>query len=259
MKTIILCGGRGWRLDGQTEFKPKPLVEIGGIPILWHIMKHYSHQGHREFILPLGYRGEAIKEYFLRLNENSLDFVLDLEDNSRKFLSEENSLDGKIYFIDTKLESSTGSRISQVRKYVEGEEDFFLTYGDAVSDMDLNSLYEQHKKSGVVLTITGVVPSYQFGVIKSNGGMATTYEEKPSIGNQGYINGGYMVCNQRIFDYLSDEESCVLERGPMERLVDEKMLGVYSHKGFWHCMDTQKDVDKLNKIWSNSAPWKIWD
>ena len=158
MKTIILCGGRGIRLNEETEFKPKPLVEIGEKPILWHIMKHYSHYGHNEFILPLGYKGEEIKEYFLKLKENSQNFILTLANNEKKFLNENNSLEGKIYFINTGLNSLKGSRISQTKKYVEGEEDFFLTYGDGVSNVNLNNLYEHHKKSNAILTLSGVVP-----------------------------------------------------------------------------------------------------
>ena len=257
MKTVILCGGRGIRLNEETEFKPKPLVEIGGMPILWHIMKHYSHYGHNEFILPLGYKGEAIKEYFLKLKENSQDFVLNLANNEKEFLDEQKSLEGKIYFINTGLNSMTGSRVSQIKKYIE-EEDFFLTYGDGVSDVNINNLYEHYKKSKAILTLTGSVPSSQFGIIESDNGIVTTFKEKPIVDCDN-INGGFMVCNKKIFDYLSNNENCILEKEPMARLVNDKKLGVYSHKGFWHCMDTQRDVNELNKLWHEGAPWKIWD
>jgi len=259
MKTVILCGGKGRRLERETEFKPKPLVEIGGKPILWHIMKIYCHQGFTDFILCLGYKGNIIKEYFLNLEEMSNDFVLDLRKKDKLTLSNNNDnsrLEAKIYFIDTGLESMTGARIARIKKYIGEDEDFFLTYGDAVADIDLKELYRYHKKMGKIGTITSVNPVYWFGLVESENGMVKKFDEKPHM--KDLINGGFMVFNKRIFDYLSEEENCTLEQQPLRKLTQEGQLTSYRHDGFWKCMDNQKDVDELNKIYNQSAPWEIW-
>lgn len=257
MKTVILCGGRGMRLNGETEFKPKPLVEIGGMPILWHIMKHYSHYGHKKFILPLGYKGGMIKEYFLKLKEESQDFILNLENNEKEFLNKQGSLEGKICFADTGQETMTGGRLARVQKYLENEGDFFLTYGDGVSDVDLSKLYEFHKKMGKIATISAVKPVYRFGLIETNDGLVTKFDEKPDM--KDLINGGFMVFNKKIFDYISTNESYALEKEPLKKLTRKGELAAYIHNGFWKCMDNQKEVDELNEIWQTAAPWKIWE
>lgn len=256
MKTVILCGGKGRRLDQETEFKPKPLVEVGRRPILWHIMKIYSHQGFTDFILCLGYKGSMIKEYLLNLEEMSNDFLLDLRNKQRISLSNKDCLDGKVYFIDTGLEAMTGARIARIRKYIGEDEDFFLTYGDGLADIDLKKLYEYHKKMGKVATLTSVNPVYWFGLVELEDGIVSKFDEKPDM--KDLINAGFMVFNRKIFDYLSEEENCVLEQEPLRRLAQERQLAAYQHKGFWKSMDNQKDLDELNRIYKQGAPWEIW-
>lgn len=256
MKTVILCGGKGRRLDRETEYRPKPLVEVGGRPILWHIMKIYSHQGFKDFILCLGYKGNMIKKYFLSLEEMSNDFLLDLRNKQKMSLSSNDALDGKVYFIDTSYDAMTGARIAKIKKYIGEDEDFFVTYGDGVADIDLHKLYQCHKKMNKIATITSVNPVYWFGLVESEDGLVTKFDEKPNM--KDLINGGFMVFNRRIFDYLSEEEGCILEQQPLRELAMEGQLAAYHHKGFWKCMDNQKDVDELNKIYKQGAPWEIW-
>ena len=255
MKTVILCGGRGTRLAEETEFKPKPLIEIGGKPIIWHIMKTYNKQGFKNFILCLGYKGNMLKEYFLNLEEMSNDFLLDIGNKQKMSLTENEKLNGKIYFVDTGLNSMTGARISRIKKYINNDEDFFLTYGDGVANIDLNKLYEYHKKSNAIVTVTGVKPFHSFGVLKVESGFVKEFDEKPFMND--VINGGYMVCNKKIFDYLSDDENCVLEKEPLKRIAEEGKMAVYNHNGFWSCMDTQKHVNELNKLCEKGTP--PWD
>ena len=257
MKTVILCGGKGTRLKEETEYKPKPLVEIGGKPILWHIMKIYSHQEFKEFILCLGYKGNMIKEYFLNLEEMSNDFVLNLRNKQKMVLSDSDSLDGKVWFVDTGQESMTGARVARIKKYVGEDEDFFLTYGDGIANIDLHKLYDYHKRMGKIVTLTSVRPAHPFGLIEVEQGIVKKFDEKPEM--KDVISGGYMVCNKKIFDYLSEDENCTLEQEPLKKLTEESQLACYHHDGFWSCMDTQKHVDELNKIYKQGAPWKIWE
>jgi glucose-1-phosphate cytidylyltransferase len=256
MKTVILCGGKGRRLDRETEYKPKPLVEIGGRPILWHIMKIYSHQGFQDFILCLGYKGNMIKEYFLNLEEMSNDFVLDLRNKDKFTLSNNNRLEARVYFIDTGLDSMTGARIARIKKHIGEDEDFFLTYGDAVANIDLKELYQYHKKMGRIATITSVNPVYWFGLVELNDGIVTRFDEKPNM--KDLINGGFMVLNRKVFEYLSEDEDCILEQEPFRRLTKDGQLASYRHIGFWKSMDNQKDVDELNYIYKQGPPWRIW-
>jgi len=256
MKTVILCGGKGRRLDQETEFKPKPPVHIGEKPILWHIMKIYSHQGFTDFILCLGYKGHMIKQYFLNLEEMSSDFILDLKNGRKSILTSNGRLCARIYFVDTGLESMTGARVARIERYIGEDEDFFLTYGDGVADIDLHKLYEYHKKMGKIATITSVRPAYWFGLVELQNGIVTKFDEKPDM--KDLINGGFMVLNRKIFDYLSEEATCALEQEPLRKLTEEGQLAAYQHNGFWKNMDTQKDVDELNKIYEQGAPWEIW-
>jgi glucose-1-phosphate cytidylyltransferase len=256
MKTVILCGGKGRRLDRETEFKPKPLVNVGNKPILWHIMKIYSHQGFKDFILCLGYKGELIKEFFLNLDEMSNDFLLDLSSGKKMVFNRNGFLDARIYFIDTGLESMTGARIARIKKYIGEDEDFFLTYGDGVADIDLKKLYDYHKKMGKIATITSVNPVYWFGLVEIEDGIVSRFDEKPDM--KDLINGGFMVFNRKVFDYLSEKENCVLEQEPLRRLTQDNQLAAYQHKGFWKSMDNQKDVDELNRIYKQGAPWETW-
>jgi glucose-1-phosphate cytidylyltransferase len=258
LKVVILCGGRGERLREETEFKPKPLIEIGDMPILWHIMKTYSCYGHRDFVLLLGYKGFMIKQFFLNYETMANDFTLNLRDRGERvvFQRKEDLEDWSITFLDTGHNTNTGGRVSRA-KHLLGDGDFFLTYGDGLADIDINSLYEYHKKAGKVLTLTGVSPASQFGIIEVENGIAKSFKEKPKL--DGIINGGFFVCSSRIFDYLSDDVSCVFEEEPMRKLAGEKQLAVYDHKGFWAAMDTYKQVQVLNKVWdSGKAPWKVW-
>ncbi len=259
MKTVILCGGKGTRLKEETEYRPKPLVEIGGKPMLWHIMKIYSHQGFNDFILCLGYKGNMIKEYFLNLSEMSNDFTLDLSNKEKRYLNDNGGLKGHVSFVNTGLNSMTGSRVAKIKNYIGDDEDFFLTYGDGVGDIDLEKLYEYHKKKGKIVTITAVNPPSTFGLLEINEeGLITRFEEKPEkAGTQ--INGGFMVLNKRVFDYLSEDENCILEQEPLKKLSQDNQLAAYEHEGFWKCMDTQKHVDELNNICDQGAPWKIWE
>ncbi len=249
MKTVILCGGKGTRLAEETEYKPKPLVEIGGKPLLWHIMKIYEKQNFKDFILCLGYKGNMIKEFFLNLGEMTNDFVLDLKNCQKISLTDNDVLGGRVYFIDTGLHSLTGARVARIKKYVANDEDFFLTYGDGVGNVNLKKLYEYHKNKGAVVTLTGVRPPYSFGLLNTNNGMAINFDEKPDT--KDIVNGGFMVCNRKIFDYLSEDETCILEQ-ELKRIANEGKLAVYEHAGFWKCMDNQKHVDELNQIYKEN-------
>lgn len=259
MKVVILCGGKGTRLHEETEFKPKPLVRIGGMPILWHIMKMYSAFGHKDFILCLGYKGEMIKDYFLSFEEMANDFTLNLRSKESRIAYHENENldDWKISFIDTGLETQTGGRIKRIEKFIDDGEDFFLTYGDGVSNVDINQLYQFHQSKNRILTLTGVHPMSPFGVIEFKDGVALSFKEKPKL--EGVISGGFFVCNKKIFNYLTSEESCIFEEQPMRSLADNGQLAVYEHNDFWYSMDTQKHVNELNKMWeSGDSPWKVW-
>lgn len=232
MKTVILCGGKGTRLIEKTELIPKPLVEIGSKPILWHLMKIYSHYGYNDFILCLGYKGEKIIEYFKKNPEKGW----------------------KIEFADTGLETNTGGRIKKIEKYVDSD-DFFCTYADGLSDLNLKSLYEFHKKKNKVATITAVNPLSQFGILDLNSeDEIIEFEEKPKLDH--WINGGFFVFKREIFDYLTEED--FLEKRPFELLAKERKITAYKFKGFWKCMDTYKDNQVMNDLWeSKKAPWKV--
>ncbi len=259
MKAVILCGGKGTRLKEETEYKPKPLVEINGKPILWHIMKIFANQGVNDFILCLGYKGNMIKDYFLKLEEMSNDFVLDLRKNKIYHLSDEDDLDVTIHFINTGEDSMTGARIARIRKYVESDEDFFVTYGDGVADIDLCELYKFHKQNGKIATLTAIHPVYKFGLVEFEGELIVKFDEKPDM--KDWVNGGFMVFNKKIFDYLSADKSCILEQEPLRKLAAEKQLAGYKHSKFWKCMDTSKDLDEFNKLLNdnpNGGPWEIW-
>ncbi len=259
MKVVILCGGRGTRLNEETEFRPKPLVLVGDMPILWHIMKFYSTYGFNEFVLCLGYKAHMIKEYFLNFEELTNDFTINLRSKETRIEFTDESIleDWKLSFINTGLETQTGGRVARIRRHIGDDEDFFLTYGDGLSNVNLNDLYAYHKEKDAILTLTGVHPPSFFGIVSHKNGYVTSFKEKPTLANA--VNGGFFVCNRRIFDYLSSDESCVLETDPMFNLVKERRLAIFDHGDFWHPMDTQKHSNSLNAIWhSGNAPWKIW-
>ena len=259
MKVVILCGGKGTRLHEETEFRPKPLVQVGGMPILWHIMKIYSHFGYKEFILCLGYKGYMIKEYFLNFEYMSNDFTLDLRSKTDKIgLCNHSSLeDWKITFADTGLNTQTGGRISMIEKYVNADEDFFLTYGDCVSNVNINELYAFHKMKNKTVTMTGVHPPSFFGIVTHENGIVTSFKEKPQ--DESTVNGGFFVCNRKVFDYLSDDPALIFEEESLCNMVEDKEIALFNHRDFWHQMDTQKHCNALNEMWDKgNAPWKIW-
>ena len=258
MKVVILCGGMGTRLREETEFRPKPLVEIGGKPILWHIMKTYAHYGFKEFVLCLGYKGNLIKEYFLNYRAMQSDFTLRLDSSqSPTFHQLNDPLDWSITFAETGAEAQTGARVKRIEKYIPGDR-FFLTYGDGVADIDLGNLLEFHRQHGKVGTVTGVRTHSRYGELPVSDGRVMSFSEKPKA-EDGFISGGFFVFERRLFDYLSDDDRCVLELAPFETLARQGELMSYLHPGYWHCMDTYRDFMALNDLWKQGAPWKVWD
>jgi glucose-1-phosphate cytidylyltransferase len=257
MQVVILCGGLGTRLREETEFRPKPMVQIGSRPLLWHIMKRFAHFGHTEFILCLGYRGDLIKEYFYHYELLNNDFTTEIGANKFTVHNNHHEDGWKVTLADTGLRTLKGGRIKRIEKYITGES-FMLTYGDGVCDIDLRTLQDFHVSHGKTVTVTGVTLSSQFGMMKVDGPKVISFREKPQASNN-LINGGYMVVNRGIFSYLTDEESCDFEIGPMEKLAFDGELMVYKHHGNWASMDNLRDVDYLNKLWDNNkAFWKIW-
>lgn len=257
MKTIILCGGKGYRLKEETEFKPKPMVLVGGKPILWHIMKIYAHYGFNEFIIALGYKGDYIKDYFLNQKYFLHDFTLSTKSGHVRLHREKHDSkidDFKITFVDTGLETLPGERILRVKDYVPNGEDFMVTYGDGVGDMNLPKLIAFHKKMKTIGTISGVHPRSKYGLVKF-GTKRTVFEfnEKPVL--KDWINGGFMIFRNEFFDYLQPGET---EHPALQRLAKLQQLSMYKHDGFWYCMDTYTDVECLNTYWQNSQPWKLW-
>lgn len=258
MKVVILCGGLGTRLREETEFRPKPMVEIGGKPILWHIMKIYAYYGFKKFILCLGYKGEMVKEYFYNYEVLNNDFTIELGDKKNVKIHSNHTENGwQITLADTGDKALKGGRLKRVEKYVD-DSVFLTTYGDGVANVDIKSLLAFHKNHGRLATVTGINPASRFGELKIKGNQVDSFSEKPKNG-PGLINGGFFVFDKRIFDYLSTDDSCDLEIGPLEKIAAEGQLMVYKHKGFWACMDTIRDTEYLNKLWNkNKAFWKIW-
>jgi glucose-1-phosphate cytidylyltransferase len=258
MKVVILCGGKGTRLREETEYRPKPLVNVGGKPILWHIMKLYSAYGLRDFVLCLGYKGELIKDYFINYDLMNSDFTIEL--GSKQIVRDSVAHDEanwRVSLVDTGLETMTGGRLARIRKYIGADQDFLVTYGDGVADVDVDALIDIHRRSGRIATLTGVHPVGRFGELSLQGDAVRQFAEKPAA-SETWINGGFFVMNRRIFEYL-DGDDCVLERAPLERLAAEGQLGVYRHPGYWQCMDTLRDMEQLNQEWaSGRAPWKVW-
>ena len=252
-KVVILCGGKGTRLREETIFKPKPLVEIGGKPILWHIMKTYSHFGYRNFILCLGYKGEMIKDYFLKYQNYNNDITIDINKNTIN-LETNNSENWIITLANTGIKTNTGGRIKKIEKYIDN--DYFLaTYGDGVADINIKKLVNYHKQYNKIATLTGLHPQSKYGILDiDKKGTVTYFKEKPTL--KEWVSGGYFVFNKKIFDYLKDNS--ILERNPFETLVKKHELNVYQHSGFWGSMDTYKDVEYLRTLWNNEKKWKVW-
>tara|TARA_Y100000310_G_C20519506_1_gene732937 strand:- start:39 stop:839 length:801 start_codon:yes stop_codon:yes gene_type:complete len=253
---VILCGGKGKRLNEQTEFLPKPLIEIGDMPILWHVMKIYSSYGFRKFILCLGYKGRKIREFFMNFEHLTNDFTLNLRSKEQNVFSDNAKLeDWEITFVDTGLETQTGGRLLKIKDHIKTPY-FCLTYGDGVANVNIDELIDFHFKMNKTATLTGINPSSQFGVIETSEGLAKTFKEKPRL--EGLVNGGFFVFNKEIFDYISEEKT-ILEKEPLMRLSKEGQLAVHHHEDFWACMDTQKDVDELAElIEKKEAGWITW-
>lgn len=257
MKVVILAGGFGTRISEESQSRPKPMIEIDGKPILWHIMKTYLHYGYNEFIICAGYRQEYIKNYFAHYFLQTSDITFDFRYGNHRDIHKDSSEPWKVTVVDTGLYTMTGGRIKRIQPYV-GNESFMLTYGDGVCDVPIDKLVEFHKSHGKMCTLTAVKPEGRFGILDLNGDTIKSFREK-SQQDVGYINGGYMVLQPEIFDYLEDDET-VFEREPLERVADEGQMMAYRHNGFWQCMDTLRDHQKLEKLWkAGQAPWKVWD
>lgn len=262
MKTVILCGGKGTRLREETEFRPKPMVNIGTMPILWHIMKTYAHHGHKDFILCLGYRSDIIKNFFRDYAWNSRDATVRFGAGTEPevtFHECSEGLDWTVTLAETGAESMTAYRIHQIEKYLGEDEEFLLTYGDGVGNIDITASIAHHRKTGKVCTLTAVRPPGRFGELELDAsGLCHAFNEKPQA-EGGYINGGYMVCNRKMFSYLPGDPSLMLEQAPMKNLAKDGQLAVFKHDGFWQPMDTFAEYQLLNRLWdSGNAPWKTW-
>jgi len=258
LPVVILCGGQGTRLREETNYRPKPMVEIGEHPILWHIMKLYGHHGFEKFVLCLGYLGWEIKEYFLRYREFLGDFTLSMDrQQGPVFHNKGGEESWQVTLAETGAESGTGARIWRARRYLDAGA-FLCTYGDGVTDLDLGALLEFHRSHGKIATVTGVHPTSRFGEIKTEGGRAVEFNEKPTVAD-GVVSGGFFVFEQRVFDYFSDDPGLFLETGPLPRLARDGELAVYEHEGFWYSMDTYRDYVALNQMWKRGErPWKVW-
>jgi glucose-1-phosphate cytidylyltransferase len=257
MKVVILAGGRGSRLAELTEVVPKPMVQIGERPILWHIMKHFARFGHREFVLALGYKGNVVKEFFLQYKLLSASLTVDLANGTSRVNDVDRGCDDwKVHLIETGLTTGTGGRLHRLAPTLR-DGTFLLTYGDGVSDVNLDDLVAAHNRSGCIATITAVRPPSRFGGLTFAGDLIGEFTEKPQIG-EGWINGGFMVLEPAIFDYMSDQIES-LEREVLEHLASDGKLGAYRHEGFWQCMDTLRDRDLLEELWqTRNAAWKTW-
>ena len=253
MKAVILCGGLGTRLSEETQDKPKPMVEIGGRPILWHIMKIYERHGLNDFVLALGYKGDTIKDYFLNYHARQSNLTVHLK-NGQIGYSNPAAEDWRVSLIDTGANSMTGGRLLRLKPHLQSGGTFMLTYGDGVADVDLSALLSFHRAHGRLATVTAVRPSARFGGMHINGGQVREFKEKPQSG-EGWINGGFFIFEPAVFDYLKDD-STVLEQSPLEGLAKDGQLMAYEHPGYWQCMDTIRDRDALQAWWaSGRAPW----
>lgn len=255
MKVVILAGGLGTRLAEETEIKPKPMVEVGGYPILWHIMKIYAHYGFKDFFIALGYKGEIIKKFFLDYCNLSGNMKIDFSTGQTE-IGERDSEDWTLHLIETGQNSMTGGRVKRMANYLQ-DSTFMVTYGDGVSDVNVKDLLAFHKAHGRLATVTAVHPPARYGELLIGEDYSTAFTEKPQTG-EGWINGGYIVFEPEVLNYLTDDDS-VMERDALERLAAEKQLMAYRHGGFWQCMDTLRDKKTLESLWDNgNPPWKVW-
>ena len=256
---VILAGGLGTRLREETDRVPKPMVQVGERPIMWHIMKLYSHFGHRRFIVCVGYKGWLIKQFFLHYRSFAADFRMRLSDEHEPvFLNNAGDEDWEVTCAETGLNSGTGARLRMVRDYIDTDT-FLFTYGDGIGEVDIDRLLEFHFSQGRIGTVTGVRPTSRFGEIRVEGEKAVEFNEKPTL-HEGFVSGGFFVFQREFFDYLTDEPDLFLERDPLQKLARDGQLSVFPHEGFWMGMDTFRDLTELNSLWeSGAAPWKLWD
>jgi len=258
MKIVILCGGLGTRLREETEVKPKPMVEIGGMPILWHIMKTYAYYGFNEFILCLGYKGEVIKEYFYNYEILSNDFTVELGTKNIEIYPKHSETGWKITLVDTGRDAMTGARIKRIEPFIDGDT-FMVTYGDGVTDLDIQVLKDFHEGHGKIGTVTGVFPPSRYGELLISDDKVLSFSEKPD-NNTNLINGGYFVFSTKFFDYLNNKDDCIFEREPLHNLAADGHLKVFNHRGFWQCMDTHRDYKFLQDLCDKKRPpWKVWE
>lgn len=258
MKVVILAGGYGTRISEESHLKPKPMIEIGERPILWHIMKIYSSHGFNDFIVCLGYKGYCIKEYFAHYFLHESDVTFDFKNQSNRITHHHSAEPWSVTLVNTGVETMTGGRVKRVREYI-GNEPFMLTYGDGVSDVNIRALVDYHSAHGKLATVTSIQPAGRFGVLDlDDNNFVNGFKEKPK-GDDAWINGGFFVMEPKVLDYISDDQT-VMEKEPLERLSREHQLVSYKHPGFWHPMDTLRDKNYLEDLWkSNSAPWKTWE
>jgi len=256
MKVVILAGGYGTRISEESHLRPKPMIEIGGKPILWHIMKIYSHYGFHDFIICLGYKGEFIKEYFEHYHLQNSDVTFDFINDERILYNKTNE-PWKVTLVDTGLDTLTAGRIKKIEKYIQ-EDNFMMTYGDGVSNINIQKLIEHHNKYNKIATVTAIQPPGRFGLMNiNNNNLVYGFEEKPKNDNS-WINGGFFVLNKKVFNYIDDPQ-VLFEKAPLEKIARENELIAYNHDDFWQCMDTLRDKNYLEELWkSGAAPWKIW-
>src|SRR5579859_7226543 len=256
MKAVILAGGFGTRISEETTLRPKPMVEIGGKPVLWHVMKLYSSHGITDFIICLGYKGYVIKEYFANYFLHTSDVTFDMKSNSMNVLHSV-SEPWTVTLVDTGENTMTGGRLKRVSAYLDERESFCFTYGDGVSDVDVTALVAKHKNSGKLATLTATQTVQRFGIVELSGDVVEAFREKPQAGT-GWINGGFFVLSPGVLDYI-DGDHTIWERDPLERLAKERQLGAFFHEGFWYAMDTLRDKQHLEELWkASAAPWKVW-
>jgi len=256
VKTVLLAGGFGTRISEESHLKPKPMIEIGGMPILWHIMKHYSHYGFNEFIICAGYKHQVIKEWFSNYFVNNSDVTFDFSRGNETIIHNRRSEPWKVTVVDTGLTTMTGGRIKRIGDYLDAEP-FFMTYGDGVSDVDIPSLLEFHQRHKKLATMTAIQPDSRYGMIDFDGDRVLAFREKSQT-DTSWINGGFMVLNPAVLDYIRDD-TVMFEREPMEKIAEAGQLMCYKHTGFWQCMDTLRDKERLERLWvEGTPPWKLW-
>lgn len=258
MKVVILAGGLGTRISEESYLKPKPMIEIGEKPILWHIMKIFSAYGYNDFIICLGYKGYIIKQYFSDYYLHMSDITFDFTNKNKMEIHQNIAEPWKVTLVDTGLNAQTGARLKRIQNYV-GDEPFFMTYGDGVSDINIDKLLQFHKSKGKLATMTAIQPGGRFGVLEIQNSDVINFREKAKE-DGGWINGGFMVLEPEVFDYLEDKDECIFEQKPLNLLATNCQLNAYKYEGFWQCMDTQRDKNQLESMWkSGQAKWKVWD